>query len=503
MAQPKSTAKMTQLSVSFTGGINVASSEWSINDYDAQRMLNFIFDSESKLPEVRPGTTCETATALGASLRAQYTYEKSTTVKYHIGVSGSKLYYRSGASLDAWTEIGSIASATVIPEFLTFNTKLIIADGGKNLKTWDATTYTTIANSPNASCLALIRNRIACNHVGEPDSVYLSAPNDETGWDTTTTAIGLKAGYGDNLKVNGLKTFGDDLIISKKGNATEKVYRLNTGSAEETADYWYIRDIPGDICAQNEQSMEVAFNNLFMFTRNGLVSLKGVQEYGDIQSDQIGRKINPAFSSLDTCHFLKYIPAYNSIWFSVGSRFYTARVFDNELSCTELLFNQGQIDSICIDGGTVYLGGANGYLYKVDETKDTDETAPDTESDYTAIIRSKRFNLGANTITLRRTTSRVSPLTAGTVYLFAFKDDGIPITLDSIALSALGTFLYDDTGYLNDATGLLYNAGAKPTMSVSHNKVKSSSLAFEIQATGIRFGIDAILADIMVTRGDQ
>ena len=503
MAQLKKTASVTQLNVSFTGGLNVASSEWSIADTDAQRILNFIFDPDSKVPEVRPGTTCQTAAAAGASIRALYLYEKSLTVKYLIGVYGAKIYYLSGTSLDAWTEIGAIASATVVPTFLTVNTKLLIADGGTGIKTWDGTTYGSIASSPNASTMVMIRNRIACNHVGEPDSVYLSAPNDETGWDTTSTAIGLKAGYGDNLAVNCLIPFGNDLIISKKGNATQKTYRLNTGSAEETADYWYVAEIPGNICAQNEQSMEVAYNNLFMFTSYGIKSLKGVTEYGDIQSDQIGRKVNPRFADGGTCHFMKYIPSYNSIWISVGSKFFTARLLDGdtELSCTELYFEQGQIDSICIDGSTIYLGGNNGYLYKIDDNESTDETAPDVTENYSAIIRGKRFNLGANSITLRKTTMRLTPISAGTVTLCVYKDDGTPVTLNPATLAGVGSYLYDETGYLNDATDFVANTGAEPTLHVSHRKMKSASVEFELQASGCRFGIDAILADIMVSRG--
>lgn len=499
MARLKQNSQVLRLNISFSGGLNLSAAEWSIADNESPRMLNYIFNPESMLPEVRPGTLCQTASAASAAIRALYLYEKTTSVKYIVAAIGAKLYYLSGTGLDAWTEIGAIASATVIPEFLTFNSKLLIADGGTNIKTWDGTTYGTIATSPNATCLRIIKQRVAANHASELDSVYLSAPNDETGWNTTTTAIGLKAGYGDTLKVNGLEVFGDDLIISKTGNATKKLYRLNT--AEITTEYWYISQIPGNYCAQNEQSILTAFNNVFIYNTDGIKSLRGVTEYGDIQSDQIGRKINSQFSNTSTCHFIKYIPNYNAIWFSVGSRFYTGRLMDQVLACTELSFTQGEIDSMCIDGATVYLGSSTGYLYKLDETLDTDEATPDTNTAFTSIIKSKRHNLGADDITLRQTTMRVTPLVSGSITLSVIKDDGIPVTVDTISIEGGGEFLYDATGYLYDATDYLYDAGGSPSMHINHNKVKSSSIQYQVQSTGARFGIDSIVSDIVVSRG--
>lgn len=499
MANLKQNSQQFKLNINFSGGLNLSAAEWSIADNESPRMLNFVFNPESMIPEVRPGTVCQTAAAAGAAIRALYLYEKTTSTKYIVAAIGAKLYYLSGTSLDAWTEIGAIASATVVPEFLTFNSKLLIADGGTNIKTWDGTTYTTIATSPNATCLKVIKQRIAANHATELDSVYLSAPNDETGWNTTTTAIGLKAGYGDTLKVNGLEVYGDDLIISKTGNSSKKLYRLNT--AEITTEYWYISQIPGNYCAQNEQAIITAFNNVFIYNTDGIKSLKGVQEYGDIQSDQIGRKINSQFNSSSTCHFIKYIPTYSAIWFSVGSRFYTGRLVDSSLACTELSFIQGEIDSLCLDGTTIYIGSSGGHLYKLDSSLDTDEATPDTNTAFLSVLKSKRHNLGADDITLQKTTMRVTPLLSGSLTLSAIKDDGIPVTLHSVSIDGGGEYLYDATGYLNDATGYLYDSGGSPSMHVNHNKVKSSSIQFQVQSSGARFGIDAIVADIVVSRG--
>ena len=498
MAKLKQSAEIIPLSIKFDGGLNLSAAEWSIADNESPRMLNWYFNPESQLPEVRPGTECQTASAAGSSIRALYCYEKSTTIKYIIGAYGSKLYYLSGTGLTTWTEIGSLASASVVPEFLTFNSKLLIADGGTNIKTWDGTTYGSIATSPNASCLKMIKNRVAANHVNEPDSIYLSKPNDETDWNTAGDAIGLKAGYGDNMAVNGLEVFGDDLIISKKGKAKKKLYRLNT--EEITTSYWYVKDIPGLSCAQSERSICTAFNNVFFFDDDGLRSLKGVTEYGDLQADQTGAKINAYFNTSYTCNFLKYIPVFNSIWLSVGGRIFTCRMVSGVASFTELYFNQGRIDSICMDSSTIYLGGNNGYLYKIDFDSDVDETAPDVSSGYLSVLDSKKYNLGASDITIRKTTSRITPITSGSLSISIIRD-GTPVNIDTITIESEGEYLYDATGYVYDGTGYIYDSGGEPSLHISHDKIKSSSVQYEIQATGVRFGIDAILAEVMSSRG--
>ena len=167
----------------------------------------------------------------------------------------------------------------------------------------------------------------------------------------------------------------------------------------------------------------------------------------------------------------------------------------------KLYFNQGRIDSLCIDGDTVYLGGNNGYLYKLDTDSDVDETAPDTSTGYLAALRGKRYNFGTTDVTLRSTAIRLTPLSGGTITLIGIKSDGTPITLDTITMASVGEYLNDATGYVDAATDYLYDSGAEPSLEVNRNKLKSSSIQFELQATSARFGIDAIIGEVMMTKG--
>lgn len=303
--------------MTLNGGLNYAVSPSNIADNELVLATNMIYDPSTDYLITRPGTSCVAASqALSIQLLTEggdrivtegsdpiggadehpiltiYYYEKSNSVAYLVCAYNGKLYYLSGTS---WEEIGDLTDTTTVPSFLTFNTKLLIADGGDHIRTWDTSTYTTLATSPKATALKMIKNRVVCNATDEPDSVYLSKPNDETDWNTSGTAVGLKAGYGDNLAVNGFAVYGDDLIISKKGDALKKLYRLNV--ADSTTSNWYIKELSTNNCAQNPQSIMEAWNNVFFVDSNGFKSLKGVQKYGDLQVDAIGRKINQLFAS--------------------------------------------------------------------------------------------------------------------------------------------------------------------------------------------------------------
>ena len=251
-----------------------------------------------------PSVNPDTAAATNA-IRGLYYYMKDGSTAYLIAVSGSKLYYYNSGAL---TEIGAIADASVKPAFLTFNGKLLIADGSSAIRTWDGTTYTTIAGSPAADCLATVRNRVVANHVSEPDSVYLSSPNDETGWTTTGTAVGLRAGYGDGLKVNGFAVLGDDVFVSKVGRTTDrqkKIYRLNVAASVTSS--WYLEPFSAHNAFTSKHTVANAYNNIFFADDNGFKTVKGIQEYGDLAVLPAGIKINKVFGDA-TCDFMAFVP---------------------------------------------------------------------------------------------------------------------------------------------------------------------------------------------------
>ena len=506
-----------QVQFILNGGLNYAQSPTEIKDNELRRADNFIYDPETDYLITRPGTTYAVNSALPGAITNMCYYEKTPVLTYLVCASAGNLYYM--ASPTAWTLIGALNDSTTIPAFLVFDNKLLIADGGTNIKTWDGVTYSTIAGSPAATALSRIKNRVVANHVSELDSVYLSGPYDalspETAWDTSGDAIGFKAGYGDLMTVNAFGVFKSDLIISKKGTWLKNMYRLNTDDSDTTN--WYVQEVSHTNCAQNTQSMCSAWNNVFFVDTNGFKSVLGVETYGDLQVDIVGRKINVLFLSQANCDFMTYIPKYNSIWFGMGDRVYcytehgslgsktdtTTEYFAQNLkptpAFTSLQFKQGKIRAIVQVGEIVYLAGNDGWLYKLDESISTDAVGLTTQS-YSSSVRTKTLVPGGDCI-LKKSQWSLKPKETGVASLLVYTDEVTGTQIKTVNLTGDGTDLYDATGYLHDATEYLYDQGAYAYVETSRNRVRGKELAFELMLTSGRVGIEWIKADIAMVEG--
>lgn len=502
-------AGVQSITMNLNGGLNYAQSPANIADNELKRAMNFIYDPETDQLMTRPGSSCQTASALSDPILQGYYYVKDSTTAYHICASGGKLYYLSGAGLDEWTEIGSLADSSTRPSFLTFNGHLLIADGGTGIKYWDGSTYNTIADSPNASALSVIGNRVVANAVDEPDSVYLSAPNDAESadaWDTTKSAVGLKAGYGDLLAVNAFGVFKSDLIISKVGSNSKRLYRLNVEDATTTN--WFVESLSENNASQTAHTMLSAWNNVFFIDTNGFKSLKGVQEYGDLQVDAVGRKINTIFAQSYNADGMAYIPSYNAIWFNIGDRVfcYTERhdptSGKNNPAFTNLLFNWGRCTSIYEADDVVYLTGYNGYLYKLDEELDTDETEPDVTSSYISTVRGKTLSFFADGV-LRKLEFYLKPKSVGDGILYVCRSENDKVLLKSFSTVAEGQYVYDATDYLNDATGFLYDLGTSSWNESTRNRFRGTEMAFEIELSSGRCGVEWCKAEIALLEGGE
>ena len=517
MAQKSSKAQqgaVTSVNLKFSGGVNFSQPPSSILDTEATMLMNYIYNSQTGTPEIRPGTRCKTLlTCDGANgILKIYYYEKSSSDAWLVAACNGKLYYLSGAGLNAWTEIGALNDTTTTPSFLTYHAKLLIADGGTNLKTWDGTTYASLADGLGATALYTIKGRVVANSTaaGSNDLVTLSGAEDETMWDTadeTNPALAIRAGFGDNMSVNAFSVFGEDLIVSKKGDAEKRFYRINTADASITN--WYVKSLTENNCASSAHNIVSAFNNVYFVDTNGFKSLKGVTEYGDLQVDMIGSKINTLFTAGTTCQEVAYLPYFTAIWFLYGERVYcyhrvTNRANDAEIShaFTSIYFGQGKINSVCQAGSTIYLAGNNGYLYTLDlsNTYDTDEVSPDVNTTYTSNLTSKEFSFFGGGI-LRKVELYLTPIKSGTAYLYAVTPTSDSVLIKTITLRSSGSLLYDATGDLNDATELLYDMGISPWFDVNRNRIRANSVQFKLVCSSGRVGVEGLKAEIAMVNG--
>ncbi len=496
MAKKWKHANVVPVRLTLHKGLNYMQAASTIDDNEMIIAENIMYDVNTDKIQVRPGTNCISATSLTNPIRALYEYIKDATHQYIIAASLDKLYY---LDTDTFVEIGTLSSATVTPSMVTFNGKLLVADGSTNIMSWDGTTYAAVSTgAPKASALGVIKNRVVANHDDEPDSVYLCALEDATTW-SGGTSLGLKAGYGDGLKVNGFATLGDDLIISKVGlyttSNTKRLYRLNT--EDTTSSNWYIAFLSGVNAFSSHSCAVAAFNNVFFGDTNGFKSVKGVQEYGDIAVDAVGRKVNTIFENYEATH-VQYIPAFNCIMFINAGRIYC--YYDNNQAFTKLEFNQGEINSVCEASGAVYLGGRNGHLYKLDPGRSTDETAPDTTSVFTSEIITKAFTTPGEII-LKRIKLLVRPISEATVRVWAYKPSGTEVQLKEISMGDAGEYLYnmDDVGedeLYNYQDDYLYDAGSLPEFHVVNNVARGEELCVKLQTTTGRVAYESISIDL-------
>ncbi len=502
-----------QINLVLSGGLNYSTSAGNIADNELVRAKNFIYDPATDKLMARPGTDCITAAALPAAATIGFYYEVSAAEAYHVCAAAKKLYYITAADPlgTSWTEIGTnLLTGTYTPSFLVFNNLLLIADGDTGIKSWAGavigTVDTGIASSPAASALSMIRNRVVANSITDLDLVTLSAPNDAsaTGWNTATTAVGLRAGFGDLLSVNAFSVFGDDLIVSKKGDRTKRLYRVNVASATTTN--WYVQDLSQNNASQNAQSIVAAWNNVFFVDTNGFKSIKGTDTYGDLTVDAIGRKINTVFQDNLTCDVMTYLPSYNAIWFGVGDRVfcYTERndpqSGNNLPAFTNIFFEWGRCTSAYQAGDDVYLTGYNGYLYKLSESLATDEKTPAVTANYVCTVRTKTFTFFGDGI-LRKLQFYVTPKATGAGIISVCTAENDKTGILTFTPESEGQYLYDATGYLAVATGYLYDTGTSPKVETTRNRIRSDEMAFDLELTSGRCGVEWCKAEIALVEG--
>jgi hypothetical protein len=495
-------AAVTSKNLVMNGGLNYAQSPANIADNELTRAANMIYDPDTDQLMARPGCSIVTSVPLTGGITSAYYYVKDSTTAYHIAACGDKLYYLDGTTYSA---IGTIESGSS-PSFVTFNSKLLIADGGTGIKTWDGTTYSAITTSPNASSLTVIKNRVVANAVDEDDSVYMSKTNDETDWDTTSSAIGLKAGFGDLLSVNAFGVYNDDLIVSKTGDASKRLYRVNVGSS--TTSEWYVSSLSYNNAATSANTMVGAWNNIFFIDTDGFKTLKGIQEYGDLEVDRIGNKINTVFTSTANLNFVAYLPTYNSVWFNVSDRVfcYTERYDPNGGSLktgarvpafTDLFFAFGRVNVAYEANDIVYLCGNNGHLYKLDEL-----LSLDNGSNYICAVKTKTFSY-FDDIMLRKIQWYLRPKLAGTGVLNLCYSENDKVQLKSFSFVSSGTLLYDSTGYLDAANEYIYEAGMAPWTEETRNRYRGTDIAFEVEMYTGRAGVEWCKAEIAELEGGE
>ena len=494
-----------------SGGIDLSRPPSQIDDNALHAAINFYYDPNSQgVLITRPGLVCVTATALPDPIRQLHNYVIDADSSYLIAVSGDKVKKLNAAGT-GWDDIFTLPNSTVVPQFLTFNGKLLIACGDPGgIPYWDGGATGYLTGSPKASAIVEVVNRVAANAVDEPDSVYLSGPENENDWVLTSpgAAVGLRAGFGDGLNVNGFAVLYDTLVVSKTGDARKTLYAYNLSG---TPDYWEEnRQLlsPGN-AAIGPLAIQSVGDKVYFIDRNGAKALIPPQLFGAITSDPMyGNKINRVLSRYTgdaTGAQLRFVPSLASVFITIDSPTIGYRCFVYSTTTnafTEMFFGgtaASKMLTVLDADGVVFMAGESGFLYAFGGGS-RDELIPGSMSEYTGILRSKIYRGGGHGMILRQTAIDVEYISPGTIAYAVFGNDRTAIDQYPAYEAGTNVSIYDSNTPIYSASWAI---GADPvTEIVDTSRVRSrKGMQFSIRTLGgARVVFNGLLAETTIVQ---
>lgn len=505
-----------------------------------------------------------------------YFFEKGDGTSWLVSVSGGVLYRLNSDSsnLQYWDAVGDLESDITIPSFLTFNNRLLIADGGMKIKAWgggdawsdsyvaayvdaqnltldddqtdvffagqslrldcgtdgvlygtaktveyssstEKTTialydsvsitvniaqvafaeFTTLPNSPMyATSLAEIGSRVVCNSggAGELDAVYFSAAEDEETWDTSADGVGMRAGFGDGMRVNALGVIGTDLLVFKGGTKGRRTYRI---ACNGTASDWYDQLLTSNATATTPGAIEEVIGDVWFADDTGLKAISQVQTYGDLGLAMAGQPIDRGLAG-KSVREMTYLPSLGimTILIEGSNDIYVYHPHNKAFTTWDFGV---RINSICEGGGKVYLAASNGYLYRIG-IDGLDELVPGTTTAVAARAEGRQYTMPADGL-IRKTRvvyDELSPAT-GTVEVGTEKG---PTEV------TIGNITPIDTRMLVDATDQLATASNSLARTQRgyidfRSRVRSGIFSFSVSISEGRIRLNGLTFDVATVDG--
>jgi hypothetical protein len=488
-------SQVVPLSYTFTAGLNLASPPNSIADGEMSDCRNVWYPLGGDYLEVRPGLEYAAAPPSGSpGMTNLHPYVKGSSASYLVAsFDDGTVRYLSGAN---WTQFHTLTAPGVVPPFQTYHDKLIIGDIGTNLRSWDGSTVTALADSPKSTALAEIGGRLVSNSADDLDGLVFCAPEDETKWQITSGASFVRIGYGDGQAVRGFVPFAADLAVFKAGDAGGRVMRLVNAALGETN--WSAATVADGSPLTGAQATAYVGNNILYGTTGGVFDLSGVQEYGSIKTGVAGRKVNPFFNG-KTIRNVSHLPALGlALIFITGD--YRVLVYHAYTGLWTMLdFGQKPLVGACQLGDDVYIGAADGTLYKLTVGNSSDEMEDGSSTDIAALARGKQLVLRGEAIA-RRARLFYELLSGAQLELSAVAPDGLTRTvLLEIDGETGAGLLADATGKLADATSKLYTAST--WYHTGRARIRAQSLTAEIRSTSGRYRLRQVDFELAQVNG--
>ncbi len=228
----------------FSGGLNIADSPTAINDNQLTQAVNVWYNGGESVLSVRPGLRHVINPPTGTSILKLHWYAKTTTESYLVAaMDDGNLYFLDDAN-DEWVKIASLYTSAVVPFMITFNNRLIVADGGTNLHYWTGRRPVSSSTSLEieATEKTIVLNESMPLSEGESISIYKSEYYYMVGTVTSYTDE-TKTLVIDVTDVQGSGTW-DDWTVT--------VYVPITGSPQSTA----LAEIGGRLAANSASDLD-------------------------------------------------------------------------------------------------------------------------------------------------------------------------------------------------------------------------------------------------------
>ena len=394
-----------------------------------------------------------------------------------------------------------IATLSAVASMIVFNDVLIFVDG-TGIYSWDGTSVTTLSSTIKPTAISEIVNRVVVNCSSDEDAIYFSGPEDETDWDTASgDAIGLRAGYGDGMSVNGLAVMGQDLIVSKAGAGKRFLYRVNVSGASTG---WLVQKLISDTSASGPLLISAVPNNVLYINESAeLRGIAGVQEYGDIQAMNVGERINPRLVAWNdnalSPSMLRYLPSYDILAIMFSGYCFAYHPATKRFTSFDGIEAGITVLSCCDYNNVPYFGSKSGLIYRWDTTRSKDEPEQEVDVAFSSKVTSKKFYLPGDAI-IKRTDIALTSIAEGAGVVEAVGPNST-VVLAELTLAASGEFLYAATGDLYDATGYLNTGGAEGSFTTSRRRTRKSRFYLQIRTTSGRVGVNSLDTQLALVNG--
>ncbi len=293
----------------FSGGLNTTDATESIAQNELARAVNVCLDKSTGLLRTVQGTD--------TLLRDE---SKDFDVLMIDPWDGSMLITENSGNVHklivTTTEDGTAYSLSKVGEltgqnhasYTTWEDGLVIASGGK-LQYYHDGTLETISESPEVCNGVFVRDgRVWTWH---DDRIVLSGVGDEHNWthdnNDASSSQYVDIGYKDRGNIKGVVAFSSDVAIFKdNGHA----YHL-LGQYPE----WQIKSIGRQLNIKNYDCCISIGNSVLVLGDGRVQSVELTNDYGDMKSADIGRKVSTEVRELGIDCRVRYVPTENEVWF--------------------------------------------------------------------------------------------------------------------------------------------------------------------------------------------